>query len=187
MQVLHLSHAFRSENVCWRGQTFRGSPVKNPHIFAHPIRSKQPNPTQTQRGMSGPLKLSAQPHPHIRATLKARSSCTGPLPMKACMSPQMDFLLPLLGQPDTGLNHALWEMGFFSLMPCQLCPCSSLLALLLLLYTPPRRVCSVFSVASEGEGFEENNPTPLACFFPCSSTFVALLWTFSGLPMLFLS
>lgn len=33
--------------------------------------------------------------------------------MKACMSPQMEFLLPLLGQPDVGLNHALWEMFFF--------------------------------------------------------------------------
>ena len=41
--------------------------------------------------------------------------------MKSRVSPEMDFLQPLLGQPGPGLNHALWETFF-------LIPASSALA-----------------------------------------------------------
>lgn len=118
------------------------------------------------------------------ATLKAQSNGTGPLPVKSWVSPGMDFLQALLGQPDPGLNHPLWET-FFSLILSQLCPCSNLLAPVLLLYTPLRRVCLCLLCGLQGV-FEENSSSPSVCSFPCWTTSVALLWAFSRLSILLL-
>lgn len=74
----------------------------------------------------------------------------------------MDFLQ----QPDSGLIHPLWET-FFSPIPRQLCPCSNLLAPVLFLSAPLRRVCLL---CGSWQVFEGKNSIPTAYSFLCCTT-----------------